>query len=129
MGELRKYRRIEQTEVAAVQLDLETDGFTYEKWGGTQRCRARDWLVDNQGDVYTIDAEVFAKTYEQVSHGVYKKTAPVWARQSTEPGTIGTKEGSTDYDAGDFLVYNDPEEKDGWAIEADKFRSLYELAD
>ena len=129
MAELTKYLKKTASQVVAVQLDLETDGFTYQKWGGTQRCKPGDWLVDNRGDVYTIDADTFARTYEELSPGVYEKVAPVWARQATEGGAIATKEGSTRYEPGDYLVFNDPERQDGYAMSEEKFGSLYELAD
>lgn len=110
----------------AVRLDLDTDGFTYQKWGGTQRCKRGDWLVSNRGDVYTIDAETFDRTYRQVSPGVYEKDAPVWAEQAAESGTIKTKEGSTAYKAGDYLVFNGPAGEDGYAMSRETFHSLYE---
>ena len=48
------------------------------------------------------------------------------ARVAEASGTIVTKEGSTDYKAGDYIVSNDPEEKDGWAVSAIRFVELYE---
>src|SRR5262245_53084089 len=66
-----QYRKKASQYVVAVRLDLETDGLVYRKWGGTQRAKAGDWLVDNDGDIYTVDAEVFARTYERVLAGVY----------------------------------------------------------
>jgi hypothetical protein len=102
------------------------DGFKYRKWGDTQCCKRGDWLVNNQEDVYTIDAETFDRTYQMVSPGLYEKVAPVWAEVATERGTIQTKEGSTAYLAGDYLVFNAPDRKDGYAIKAETFRQLYE---
>lgn len=49
--------------VVAVPLELETDGFTYEKWGSVQRCKAGDWVVNNGGDIYTVDRQTFERTY------------------------------------------------------------------
>ena len=123
---MEQYRRKERTSVVAVQLDLETDGFAYQKWGGTQRCKPGDWLVDNQGDVYTIDRETFARTYRRVTSGIYEKTGHVWAERADRAGTIQTKEGSTGYGAGDYLVFNDPDRKDGYAMNEKTFHSLYE---
>ena len=128
MLELQQFRRREKTTVTAVRIDLETEGFTYRKWGGTQRCKRGDWLLNNQGDTYTVDGAIFERTYTEVSPGVYKKDAPVWAEQAGTAGTIQTREGSTDYEAGDFLVFNDAEGKDGYAMTAKKFHSLYEPA-
>lgn len=129
MSDLERYRRKQKTIVVAVRFDLDMAGFTYTKWGSEQRCKRGDWLVDNGGEVYTIDADTFAKTYREVSRGVYEKVGDVWAERATEAGTIRTKEGSTDYAAGDFVVFNDPQRKDGYAVSAAKFRQLYELAE
>lgn len=110
-----------------VRLDLDTEGFSYRKWGGIQGCKRGDWLVNNQGDVYTVEAETFARTYRMVRSGVYEKDAPVWAERAERPGTIRTKVSATDYDAGDYLVFNDPAGNDGYAVKADTFHVLYEL--
>ncbi|HZD49085.1 MAG TPA: hypothetical protein VE178_10095 [Silvibacterium sp.] len=49
-----------------------------------------------------------------------------WAEQAKEKGVIQTKEGSTAYVAGDYLVYNDPTGKDGYAVKSTSFHSMYE---
>ena len=125
MAELTKYLKKTASRVVAVQLDLETDGLTYQKWGGTQTCKAGDWIVNNDGDVYTVDRETFARTYGVVSPGIYEKVAPVWARLAEQPGQIATKEGVTHYQAGAYLVYNDPDGKDGYAVDAEVFEKMY----
>jgi hypothetical protein len=122
---MQSYRRKEHTEVTAVCLNLDTDGFTYRKWGAMQRAKPGDWLVNKGDDVYTVDAETFERTYRRLSPGLYEKTSQVWARRAEMAGVIPTREGSTAYKAGDYLVFNDPEEKDGYAISASKFESLY----
>lgn len=129
MGELKKYRRREGKTVVAVRLDLDTAGFTYNKWGGPQRCKRGDWVVKNGDETYTIDAETFARTYRPVSPGVYEKQGVVWVERAEAPGSIATKEGATRYEGGDYLVFNDPERKDGYAVSARGFASLYEPAD
>jgi hypothetical protein len=123
---VKEFRRRKRTWVAAVRLDLDTEGFTYRKWGGTQHCKRGDWLVSNHGDVYTVDAETFDRTYRMLSLGVYEKSAPVWAEQAEKPGTIKTREGSTAYKAGDYLVFNDPGGKDAYAMTSETFDSMYE---
>ncbi len=126
MAGRRKYVKKSTAFVVAVRLDLKTDGFTYEKWGGTQTCKAGDWLVYNDGDTYTVDQETFQRTYRSVSPGVYVKTTPVWAEVAQHAGQIRTKEGVTHYKAGSYIVYNDPEGKDGYAVEASSFEEMYE---
>lgn len=128
MGKLQKYRRREDSLVTAVQLDLEMDGFTYRKWGDSQAARAGDWLVNNDGNVYTVDREVFERTYREKSPGVYQKTNAVWARKALEDGKIQTTSGLTVYKAGDMIVFNDEAATDGWAMSVEEFERLYELA-
>ena len=128
MTTLREFRRKEETLITAVRLDLETDGFSYQKWGGTQRCKRVDWLVNNGADTYTIDADTFARTYRVVSSGVYRKVARIWAERAETAGVLPTKEGSTAYAAGDMLVFNDAQRADGYAMSAETFDTLYEPA-
>lgn len=126
MVERRKYLKKGTALVMAVQLDLDTRGFSYQKWGGTQTCKAQDWIVNNDGNVYTVDRETFARTYRAVSPGIYQKVAPVWAEVAEQAGQIVTKEGVTHYEAGAYLVYNEPEGKDGYAVEAEAFKEMYD---
>lgn len=123
----RRYRPRHDRHVAAVRLDLDTNGFTYRKWGHEQRCKAGDWIVDNDGEVYTVDADSFARTYQAVQRGSYVKITPVWAEQAREPGKVKTKEGYTSYKANDWLVSNYEDGSDTYAIGATKFETLYEL--
>lgn len=121
----RRYRKKAGSAVTAVQLRLEFEGFEYSKWGGTQRCKRGDWVLDNGGDVYTVDAESFANTYKRVSPGRYEKSAPVWVKQASEAGSVKTKEGTTEYKAGDYVVFNDAALSDGYAVSAETFEQLY----
>lgn len=123
----RFVKRADQS-VVAVQLPLDGSGFSYEKWGGTQTAKAGDWLVNNAGDTYTVDAETFARTYEQVGTGKYIKTAPVWAEVAEQSGRVTTKEGATDYEPGDYLVFNEEDGGDAYAVSAKKFEEMYEPA-
>jgi hypothetical protein len=125
---IRYTKRPEQA-VCAVQVALETDGFTYRKWGDVQTCKAGDWLVDNEGDVYTVDRDTFERTYRRVGRGTFVKTTPVWAEVATEEGSVRTKEGATHYRAGDYLVFNEREGGDAYAVSADKFEAMYERAE
>ncbi|BBU31918.1 hypothetical protein BTHE68_56520 [Burkholderia sp. THE68] len=127
MNELRRYRLKSDRFVVAVQLRLDTAGFNYNKWGSGQHCKAGDWVVENDGEIYTVDEEVFTRTYREVSRGVYVKDTPVWARRAESAGYIRTKEGQTHYEASDYLVYNDANETDGYAMPPETFDLKYEL--
>jgi len=123
---MTQYRKRPGTEVVAVQLNVDTAGFEYEKWGGTQRCKRGDWIVDDGEETYTVDAGSFARTYAQVEHGLYRKTSTVWARRVQDAGSVATKEGTTNYQRGDYLVCNEPDGGDWYAISKEKFEAIYE---
>ncbi len=129
MASRRKYMKRAGALVVAIQLNLETGGFTYRKWGGEQRCKPGDWIVNNGGDVYTVDRDTFARTYRPESADLYRKVAPVWAEKADHDGAIKTKEGLTHYKAGDYLVFNDEGRQDGYAVTAPTFEAMYEPAD
>ncbi|MBL8326528.1 MAG: hypothetical protein JNJ89_16365 [Rubrivivax sp.] len=125
----QRFRRRPDQAVSAVQIRLETDGLRYRKWGHEQFAKAGDWLVDNAGDVYTVEAETFARTYRQVAPGAYVKATPVWAERAMAAGSVATKEGRTAYAAGDWLVFNREDGGDPYAVAALKFEQLYEPDD
>ena len=127
MENRKRYRKKAGQFVTAVRLDLDFDGFTYRKWGADQRGKPGDWLVRNQEDTYTIDAEVFAKTYRELSPSVYVKSTRIWAEVATEPGRVETAEGVSHYGAGDYLVSNNEDGSDAYCISAEKFGEMYEL--
>lgn len=129
MAELRQYRKKSTSTITAVRLALETEGFTYRKWGGEQRCKAGDWIVDNGSDCYTIDAGSFARSYRQVGPGTFVKVQPVWAQVAESAGRVTTKEGSTAYRAGDYIVSNNDDGSDNYAVDKASFESLYEPMD
>ncbi|MBL8340969.1 MAG: hypothetical protein JNL30_05815 [Rubrivivax sp.] len=125
----QRFRRRPDQAVSAVQIRLETDGLRYRKWGHEQFAKAGDWLVDSAGDVYTVEAETFARTYRQVAQGAYVKTTPVWAERAAAAGSVATQEGRTAYAAGDWLVFNREDGGDPYAVAAQKFEQMYELDD
>ncbi len=123
----KKYRKKANQFINAVQIDLVTDGFTYQKWGAIQQAKSGDWLVKNGADTYTIGKNVFGKTYCPVGDGKYVKTTPIWAEVATEDGSVKTKEGESHYKAGDYLVSNNEDGSDSYCISADKFTEMYEV--
>jgi hypothetical protein len=125
MPNRKKFMKTAETLVAAVQLDLETAGFTYRKWDAEQTCKKGDWIVNNDGDVYTVDRESFQRTYQAAGPGLYRKTAPVWAEKAERDGSVPTKEGETHYKAGDYVVSNHEDGRDSYAVAAAKFESMY----
>jgi translation elongation factor P/translation initiation factor 5A len=94
-----------------------------------QTCKPGDWIVDNDGDIYTVDQQTFARTYRKVDGGKYVKVTPVWAERALNAGHVKTKEGTTHYRRGDYLVFNDEDGHDGYAVDAEKFCAMYQPAD
>ena len=129
MGNRKRYRKRKDQFVIAVQLNLDTEGFTYQKWGAEQLCKKGDWIVDNNGDIYSVDREVFEKTYQMVKPGAYVKSTPIWAEVATEAGKVKTKEGESHYEKGDYIVSNNKDGTDAYCIKAEKFESMYEPDD
>ena len=123
----QRYRKKANQFVTAVRLKLDTDGLVYRKWGGRQHGKRGDWLVDNNGEVYTVDARSFARKYRRLRPGVYMKVAPVWAEVATSDGSVRTREGRSKYRKGDYLVFNSRNGTDGYCIRADRFRAMYRL--
>jgi len=122
----KKYRKKANQAIHAIQVDLDLISFNYRKWGGTQTCKAGDWLVENNGDVYTIDQQVFADTYQLIAPATYQKIAAVWARQADVDGSVETKEGRSHYKSGDYIVANHADGSDAWCIGKQKFHDMYE---
>lgn len=126
MSSLRRYRKRPDQAVTAIRLALETGGLRYRKWGAAQHAQPGDWLVDNGGDIYTVAADVFARTYREISPGRFIKTTPVWARRAEQAGTINTREGESHFASGDYLVFNQADESDGYCMPAAQFHAMYE---
>lgn len=125
----RQYRKRPTEFVTAVQIDLDIDGFTYRKWGSTQTCKRGDWLVNNAGDTYTVDGASFARTYRPTGPGTYVKSTPVWAEIASAAGDVRTKEGATHYEPGDYLVSNEADGGDTYAVEKEAFEKMYEAVE
>lgn len=122
----RRYRKKADQFVVAVRLDLDTPGFAYRKWGAEQHCKAGDWLIDNQGEIYTVDHASFIGSYRRTGPGTFVKTTPIWAEKTDRPGSIATKEGRSHYEAGDYLVSNNEDGTDAYCIAAAAFNAMYE---
>ena len=75
---------------------------------------------------FIIDCDVFGQTYRQVQPGRFVKITPVWAEVATNSGLVETKEGSSHYQKGDYLVYNNQDGTDAYCVVADIFESMYE---
>lgn len=129
-GNSKQYQAKATNLISAVQLDLDTQGFTYQKWGDQQTCQSGDWLARSDcGDCYTITNASFVRTYQEVSPGRYRKHTTIQATQATAAGTIKTQEGTTAYVAGDYLIKNNEDGTDQYAISQSRFHELYEPVD
>jgi hypothetical protein len=75
-----------------------------------------------------VDRESFQATYEATGPGVYVKTTPIWAEVADAAGEVHTKEGATQYEKGDYLVYNRADGGDAYAVKRGEFERMYEPA-
>ncbi|WP_052691845.1 DUF4231 domain-containing protein [Teredinibacter purpureus] len=127
MTERQQYLKRPGFHVTAVQLDLNFEGFGYNKWGDGQKCSAGDWLVNNCGDTYTVEKEYFIQHYEEVSPGQFEKIAPVWAEIAKTDGAIETIEGTSAYITGDYLVFDRSIGGQAYAVTKLSFERMYEV--
>ena len=65
MADRRKYKKKVTSFVTAIQLDLGTEGFVHLKWDRRQACNRGDWLIDSNGDEYTVSPESYSRTSGQ----------------------------------------------------------------
>lgn len=122
---LKRYLKKGDNLVFALQLNLPEAEIHYKKWGDEQTAKEGDWLVKNGGETYTVDRASFDQTYRKIDDQTYQKIAPVWAGVAQADGKIATKEGFTHYRAGDYLVYNNADKTDGYAITKQDFDEAY----
>jgi len=121
-----RYRKRNNLPITAVQLDLIFEEFQYSKWGGSQKANPGDWLVNNDGDTYTIANRVFRETYKEVSPGRFIKTVTIEAEQVAAFGFIKTLEGDSSYEPGDYIITNPGGDK--YPVSKGKFENMYEPA-
>ena len=127
---MKKYHKKAAQTIVAVQLNLDTDGLQYQKWGDSQFAKKGDWLVNNNGSIYSIDNAAFARAYQLVSPGQYQKVSDIYAKLSDSDGAIETLEGKTHYLKGDYLVYENLGQIEGaYAVSAERFEDMYDLVD
>jgi len=110
--------------IKALQLDMPV---SYEKWGGIQNAKSGDWLIFKGGEIYSCDRQVFEDTYRPLEggeKGQFYKDACIEAHVAEAGGTVATLEGTSAFEAGDYIVTNPG--GDMYVIRADKFHLLYE---
>lgn len=81
--------------------------------------------MNNHGDTYTVEPQVFEQTRSSICLGQYVKSLPIWARKAEQDGSITTQGGKTHYKAGDMTVFNNEDETNGNAVDARTFDHLY----
>ena len=129
MTDRKKYKKRPKYHVTAVQFDLQSEGFNYQKWGSSQYCKPGDWLINNDDDIYTVDKDYFKEHYRKVSAGVFEKVGEIWAEPTESDGSIETIEGETNFRAGDYLVFDRRHGGIGYAISKARFERWYEPLD
>jgi len=124
-----KYQKREDQIVLGVQINLDTEGITFNKWGGKQQCSSGDWLINNDGECYTVKQDTFESTYKEIAPAQFLKIAPVWAVKAVDAGRVKTEEGYTSYVPGDYIVAHTEDGSDAYAVTPSKFEKMYKRVD
>ena len=53
----------------------------------------------------------------------------MWCEVASEAGSVKTQEGTTAYEKGDYLVSNEADGGDAYAVAKDKFEAMYARTD
>ena len=105
------------------------DSFTYRKGGGVRLAFAvHEPISGGCRLTYTINREVFERTYSMVycvSPSLVRITPSDSARACPNRRHLFVQAGADA--AGDMIVFNDPEGRDGYAMSAETFSKLYDL--
>lgn len=107
--------------VSARQLTTSTE-WTSDN-GSRLTALAGDWLLETYGSTWTVNADVFERTYEKQADGTYLKIVAVTARKLTTEVDIVTLEGIAHALPGDWLVCNPA--GDVWPVNAEEFSRRY----
>lgn len=112
---------ISTVDVHATQLDRSLSWNTDH--GSTLWGQPGDWLVETDGERWTVDGEVFQRTYEHLEADVYRKVTPVLAAKLAHPDSVESREGVVNAERGDLLVCNITGEC--WSVPACRFFQRY----
>ncbi len=83
-----------------------------------------DWKVSDAAGVRSVAADVFDRSYVQVSPGRYRRTGVFRARRVEAEETIATLEGEALAHPGDWVVEGAAGEQ--WPVPAEHFAYSYE---
>jgi hypothetical protein len=91
--------------------------------GDGMRSRSGDWLVESEADSWSISAATFARSYEPVGDGIYRRSGNVLATRLEDAFTVRSPEGGSSGVAGDWLISND--EGHVWIVPGERFSRTY----
>lgn len=128
MSAYRRYKRKGNEVVIAIQLDLDTEGFSYQKQGAERRCNAQDWLLSDRSGTYAVDDSTFARAFEEIGVGQYTMVGIVRAKVSDSAGHIRVGQRKVPHEPGDYLVWDESTQSIGYAVPKDWFEASYVLA-
>ena len=103
-----------------------TDTFQWQSTDGNNLVGEKgDYLIESDGNRWTVQPEIFEKTYSENSDGTFTKTAQVIAVKVNAALTINTLEGESVVHEGDYLLCG--ESADVWSIDSTNFVKKYFL--
>ena len=117
----RRYRKTQHVTARRLREQHEWRAGSGEMLAG----RAGDVLVSDGTSQWTVRADIFEATYEQVpgQPDTWRKAATTTLVQMTEPFRVDTLEGPATGGAGDYLAVGD--DGDAWPVSASYVRHNY----
>jgi hypothetical protein len=91
--------------------------------GSALSARAGDWRLSDGVEEWTVEADIFARTYRRLPDGRFTKDAPVDAARTDRPLDVPTCEGVARAEAGDWVLRGVDGEL--WTVTDAYFRSTY----
>ena len=87
------------------------------------RANAGDWAVQQDGETWSVDDEIFRATYEHVGGRTWRRRGTVLARPAQPGEKIDTLEGCATASQHDWVVRGADGEE--WPVSADVFAKRY----
>jgi hypothetical protein len=105
---------------------LETDWRWQAKTGDWLQARAGDYQVRNdEGETWSVEPEIFNRTYEHVGYDRWRRTGRVSAQRAVPGELVITLEGPVTAHPGDWVIKGTAGEQ--WITSAEHFQKSYKV--
>jgi hypothetical protein len=106
---------------------LTSDWRWQAKTGDWLQARAGDYQVRNdEGEAWSVEPEIFNRTYEHVGYDRWRRIGRVWAQRAVPDELVITLEGPVTAKPGDWVIKGTAGEQ--WITSAEHFAKSYRVA-